>query len=82
MGDIMGDINSRRGKIQGMDPSDGLQTIRALAPMAEMFRYAIDLRSLTQSRGIFSMKFKHYEEVPSHISEQIVAASKEEKEEG
>ncbi len=80
MGDIMGDLNSRRGKILGMDPSDGLQTIRALAPMAEMFRYAIDLRSMTQGRGLFTMKFKQYEEVPSQISAKIIEAAKEEKE--
>ncbi len=77
MGDIMGDLNSRRGRILGMDPSDGLQNIRALVPMAEMFRYAIDLRSMTQGRGFFKMDFKHYEEVPSHVSEQVIAAAKE-----
>ncbi len=79
MGDIMGDLNSRRGRILGMDPSNGVQTIRALVPMAEMFRYAIDLRSMTQGRGFFTMKFKHYEEVPSHISEQVIEAAAQEK---
>jgi len=79
MGDIMGDINSRRGRIQGMEPADGMQTIKARIPMAEMFRYAIDLRSMTQGRGIFSMQFSHYEEVPSHVSEKIIESAQEEK---
>ena len=79
MGDIMGDLNSRRGRIQGMDPSEGMQTIRAQVPMAEMFRYAIDLRSMTQGRGFFLMKFANYDEVPSHEAQKIIEASKEEK---
>ncbi len=80
MGDIMGDLNSRRGRIQGMEPSNSLQTIKAQVPMAEMFRYAIELRSMTQGRGFFSMKFSHYEEVPHQVAEKIIEASKEEKE--
>ena len=80
MGDIMGDLNSRRGKIQGMEPSNGMQMIRAQVPMAEMFRYAIDLRSMTQGRGFFLMKFARYEEVPFQIAEKIIEAAKEEKE--
>ncbi|MGI6307665.1 MAG: elongation factor G [Dethiobacteria bacterium] len=80
MGDIMGDFNSRRGRIQGMVPGEGMQTIKAQAPLAEMFSYAIDLRSMTQGRGFFFMKFSHYEEVPSHEAEKIIAAAKEEKE--
>ncbi|HHX87212.1 MAG TPA: elongation factor G [Firmicutes bacterium] len=77
MGDIMGDLNSRRGKIQGMEPAGGLQKIQAQAPMAEMFRYAIDLRSMTQGRGYFTQTFSHYEEVPPHIAQQVAASSKE-----
>ncbi|NLZ27902.1 MAG: elongation factor G [Firmicutes bacterium] len=80
MGDIMGDLNGRRGKIQGMEPSNGMQMIRAQVPMAEMFRYAIDLRSMTQGRGFFLMKFSRYEEVPFQIAEKIIEAAREEKE--
>ena len=81
MGDIMGDLNSKRGKIQGMDPGDGVQKIRAQVPMAETFRYSIDLRSMTQGRGFFTMEFSHYEEVPSQVAEKIIAESKKEEEE-
>ena len=81
MGDIMGDMNSRRGKIQGMIPGDGEQTIKVQAPMAEMFTYSIELRSMTQGRGFFKMEFSHYEEVPFQESEKIIAAAKAAKEE-
>jgi elongation factor G len=81
MGDIMGDLNSKRGRIQGMEPEDGLQKIRAQVPMAEMFKYSIDLRSMTQGRGFFSMEFSHYEEVPHQVAEQVIAAVKAAKEE-
>jgi elongation factor G len=81
MGDIMGDLNSRRGRIQGMIPGEGMQTIKAQVPMAEMFTYAIELRSMTQGRGAFNMTFSHYEEVPHQESEKIIAAAKAEKEE-
>ena len=80
MGDIMGDLNSRRGRIQGMVPGEGLQTIKAQVPLAEMFNYAIDLRSMTQGRGVFSMKHSHYEEVPYQEAEKVINAAKEEKE--
>lgn len=80
MGDIMGDLNSRRGRIQGMVPGQGLQVIKAQVPLAEMFDYAIDLRSMTQGRGFFTMKFSHYEEVPFQEAEKIIAAAKAEKE--
>lgn len=82
MGDIMGDMNKRRGKILGMEPGHGVQVIRALAPLAEMFRYAIDLRSMTQGRGSFTMEFDHYEEVPAQLAEQIVAHARQEHEKG
>ncbi len=81
MGDIMGDLNSKRGKIQGMDHESGSQKIRAQVPMAEMFKYSIDLRSMTQGRGFFKASFSHYEEVPHQVAEQVVAASKTEEEE-
>ncbi|HXL02504.1 MAG TPA: elongation factor G [Candidatus Atribacteria bacterium] len=80
MGDVIGDLNSRRGRILGMDPEDGYQKIKALVPMAELFRYSVDLRSITQGRGYFTMKFSHYEEVPAQIAETIIEKAKKEKE--
>ena len=77
MGDVMGDINKRRGKILGMEPTDnGKQLLIAEAPQAETFKYAIDLRSMTQGRGYFEMEFARYAEVPNQIAEKIVAAAK------
>ena len=75
MGDVMGDINSRRGRIEGMEPSNGVQIIRSMVPLAEMFGYATELRSRTQGRGIFSMEFSHYEPVPKSIAEQVINRS-------
>lgn len=72
MGDVIGDLNGKRGKVLGMDSGDKYQIIRAHVPQAEMMRYAIDLRSLTQGRGSFTMKFLQYEEVPGKISETLV----------
>ncbi|MDR2088661.1 MAG: elongation factor G [Clostridiales Family XIII bacterium] len=81
MGDIMGDMNKRRGKILGMEPqAGGGQKVLAEAPQAEMFKYAILLRSMTQARGSFTMRFERYEEVPAHLSEKIIAAHKAEAE--
>ncbi len=81
-GDVIGDMNSKRGRILGVDSvGAGKQRIRALAPQAEMTRYAIDLRSMTGGRGSFTMKFDHYEEVPSHLAEKIIAEAKKEREE-
>lgn len=80
MGDVIGDLNSKRGRILGMESEGGLQLVRAQVPMAEMLRYSIDLRSITGGRGTFSMNLSHYEEVPSHISQKIIDASKEKKE--
>lgn len=80
MGDIIGDINSKRGRILGMENiGKGLGIVRAQVPLAEVFRYALDLRSLTQGRGSFTMKFSHYEEVPQRIAEQVISASKKDK---
>jgi elongation factor G len=82
MGDVMGDLNSRRGRISGMDAKGGSQVIKAQVPMAEVLKYASDLTSLTSGRGLFSMEFSHYEEVPANIAEKIVeAAAKPEEEE-
>jgi len=72
-GDIIGDLNSKRAKVLGMDPQGGWNVIEAQAPLAEVQRYAIDLRSLTQGRGSFQMEFSHYEEVPAHITQKITA---------
>jgi len=80
-GDIIGDLNTRRAQVQGMDQRAGKTIINALAPFAEMQRYATDLRSLTQGRGLFSMTFDHYEPVPSHLQQEIVEAHRREQEE-
>jgi elongation factor G len=82
-GDIIGDLNSKRGRILGMETTgSGKQRIKALVPQSEMTRYAIDLRSMTHGRGAFTMTFDHYEEVPSHLAEKVIAEAKKEREEG
>ncbi len=73
MGDVIGDLNSRRGKVSGVEPQANAQTIRAEVPMAEVLRYAPELRSMTSDRGMFSMEFDKYEEVPSHQTAKILA---------
>ncbi|WP_213974079.1 elongation factor G [Tepidanaerobacter acetatoxydans] len=80
MGDIIGDLNKRRGRVLGMDQKDGMQHIKAQVPMSEILRYATDLRSLTQGRGSFVSIFSHYEEVPAMIAEKIIAETKNNKE--
>src|SRR5438067_5432569 len=72
LGDIMSDVNVRRGKILGTAPNDGYQEVKALVPESEMLRFALDLRSITQGRGSFSMKFSHYEEMPAHLAKGII----------
>ena len=72
MGDVMGDLSSRRGKIEGMSQRSDAQVIKAMVPLAEMFGYATSMRSMTQGRAIYNMEFSHYAEVPKSISEQIV----------
>lgn len=76
MGDVMGDLNSRRGRIEGMDNRHGAQIIRAKVPLSEMFGYSTTLRSRTQGRGVYSMELSHYEEVPKSIAEEIIAKGK------
>lgn len=76
MGDVMGMLNSRRGRIEGMDSRGGTQIIRSKVPLSEMFGYSTTLRSGTQGRGVFSMELSHYEEVPKNISEEIVSKVK------
>ena len=73
MGDIIGDLNSRRGKIMNMEPQAGLQVINAQVPLAEMFGYATQLRSLSQGRATYTMEFGHYEPVPNSIATAIIA---------
>ena len=81
LGDVMGDFNSRRGRILGIDSKGHQQIVKAQAPLAEMFRYAIILRSMTSGRGSFTMEYDHYEEVPAEITKKVVAAHKQEEEE-
>lgn len=76
LGDVMGDLNSRRGQIEGMGSEQGIAKVTAKVPLAEMFGYATDIRSKTQGRGIFTMEFSHYEEVPRNVAEPIIAKSK------
>ena len=76
MGDVIGDVNSRRGRIEGMEARNGAQVINAFVPLAEMFGYATDLRSKTQGRGNYSMEVDHYEDVPRNIAEAIIAKNK------
>jgi elongation factor G len=79
-GDVIGDLNGRRGRIVGMEPDGEVVAVRAQAPMAEMLTYESTLRSMTGGRGGYSMEFSHYEEVPAHLAEKVVAAAKAEKE--
>jgi elongation factor G len=72
LGDVMGDLNSRRGKIEGMTPRKDAQVVRAMVPLAEMFGYATILRSMTQGRALYTMQFSHYEPVPRSIADQII----------
>ena len=80
MGDIMSDFNTRRGRVQGMEQKNNRTVVRALVPQAEILRYGTDLRSMTQGRGLYSMQFDHYEAVPKHLADEVVAHSKSEDE--
>ncbi len=82
MGDVMGDLNTRRAKVQGMESERGRSIVTAQVPLAEVQRYTTELRSITGGRGIFDMKFSHYETVPSHVAEGIIAQVKHHGEEG
>jgi elongation factor G len=81
MGDVMGDINGRRGRVLGMDSQRGMQIINALVPMAEVLKYAPSLTSMTGGRGTYAMEFDHYEEVPAQFQEKIIAEAKKAQEE-
>lgn len=76
LGDVMGDLNSRRGQIEGMGSENGVTTVASKVPLSEMFGYATDIRSKTQGRGSFSMEFSQYEEVPRNVAEAIIARNK------
>jgi elongation factor G len=78
-GDIIGDLNTKRARVQGMNPEGDYNVVDAQVPMAEILRYAIDLKSMTQGRGSFSFEFDHYEEVPAHITQKIIAENEAEK---
>jgi translation elongation factor 2 (EF-2/EF-G) len=82
LGDVMGDLSSRRGKILGTESDGAHQVIKALAPTSEIYKYATHLRSLTQGRGTHSARFSHYEEVPRELAEKVIAAARAEKEAG
>ena len=76
MGDVIGDINSRRGQIQAMDERSGARIVRALVPLSEMFGYVGDLRSRTQGRASYSMQFDSYAEVPANVAKDIIAKAR------
>src|SRR5204863_9238152 len=82
LGDVMGDLSSKRGKILGTESDGHYQIVRALVPLAETYKYATHLRSLTQGRGMHSSKFSHYEEVPRELADKVIAAARAEKEAG
>ena len=73
LGDVMGDVSSRRGKIDGMNPKDGIHVLNAFIPLSEMFGYATDLRSKTQGRGVYVMQMDHFEKLPDSLVEKIEA---------
>jgi elongation factor G len=81
MGDIIGDLNSKRGRVMGMEPAGKRQIVKAQVPLAEMSRYTIDLKSITQGRGKFRMEMDHYEEVPAQDADKIIAKAKLDREE-
>jgi elongation factor G len=76
MGEVMGDLNSRRGRIQGMDPEGNFQIVRAEVPLAELYKYSTTLRSITQGTGDYTMSMSHFEQVPHEVTDKIVAESK------
>ena len=80
VGDVIGDMTSRRGRVLGMDPMSGVSTVHAEAPMAEVLAYAPDLTSMTGGRGDYSMSLLRYEEVPGHVAQGLIAAANKDKE--
>jgi elongation factor G len=80
VGDVIGDLNSRRGRPLGMEPKGAVTEVKAEVPMAEMLSYAPDLRSITGGRGEYSMELARYEEVPGHLAQQVIASAEAERE--
>ena len=80
MGDVNRDLNTRRGRVLGMDTADGMQVVQAHVPQAELFSYATELRSMTRGRGIFTATLDHYEEVPQHLAEKVIEQHRKESE--
>jgi len=78
MGEVNRDLNGRRGRVLGMDTASGMQVISAHVPLAEMSNYAIELRSLAQGRGSFTMSLDHYDDVPGHIAEKVIESHRKE----
>jgi elongation factor G len=74
MGDVIGDLNRRRGRVEGMEPRGNAQVVKAHVPLSEMFGYATDVRSMTQGRATYTMQFDRYEEVPTNIAERVIEA--------
>jgi len=79
MGQISGDLSSRRGRIIGMEARAGMETVKAQVPLSEMFKYASELRSMTQGKGSYSMKFGHYEQIPGKLAQSIIEKYEQEK---
>ena len=79
MGDVLGDLNTRRARVQGMETEHGRSVVTAQVPLAEILRYVTDLRSMTGGRGVFAMDLSHYQVVPPHVAEEIIAAREREK---
>ena len=78
-GDIIGDLNTKRAQVQGMNPENGANVIEAQVPLAEILHYAIDLKSITRGRGSFTMEFSHYQETPPNVAQKVIAAKQAEK---
>jgi elongation factor G len=81
VGDVIGDMNSRRGRVLGVDPQGSSQVVKVQVPMAEVLKYAPELRSMTSDRGLFTMEFDHYDEVPSHLTAKLLEGFKREADE-
>ena len=79
MGSVTGSLTSRRGRILGMEPGEGIQTVKAKVPLEEMYKYVNELKSITAGRGTYTMRFSHYEQVPSNIAQTIIQKAKQAK---